>query len=196
MTPRRAFRPVSSRPSSDGLLNPASGNLFVGMPYQLAVSLNIYRDAVVGVDVPRLSHQPFGALFIREPVEIGDALDLSGNAHARILRYVVHDSLPSDCGIEQSAQAYPTRKAVGMVNALESVSGKLACGHTLGGVEWVSGSTGRGRCGCVRGDTIRLHCRLCCPPPSTLRYSAGLVRTLISRRSLLPDLDSVSTCTI
>jgi len=66
------------------------------MPYQLAVSLNIYRDAVVGVDVPRLSHQPLGALFIREAIEVGDALDLSGNAHAWILRYVIHDSLLSD----------------------------------------------------------------------------------------------------
>jgi len=99
VTPRRAFRPVSLWLSSDGLLNPASGNLFGGMPYQLASSLNIYRDAVVGVDVPRLSHQPLGALFIREPVEIGDALDLLGNAHAWVLRYVIHDSLLSDGGV-------------------------------------------------------------------------------------------------
>jgi len=53
---------------------------------------------------------------------------------------MIHSSVIS--GVEQSAQAYPTRKAVGMVKALRSVSGKLACGHTLGGVEWVSGSTG------------------------------------------------------
>jgi len=36
------------------------------------------------------------------------------------------------------------------VKALRSVSGKLACGHTLGGVEWVSGSTGQRWCGCAR----------------------------------------------